>query len=680
MKEQIYGVTVTYPQIPSANKIANRELPPKQQYFRRAETPEVFNELDYDDDGDPIYTEQMLEFIHQELDRIDNGYFFYNNQKLVYITGEHYFYINYWTLENDERPDYRDCDRRWFLFKDYCQQHPSIDGVIRIKKRREGATSQETACLVRTALRNRKAFCGIMSKTGKDAKDCFVKMVKNGFDQLPIFLRPTNIEDPDSQMQIVFRKPKERSAAKLKLKRRKGQVFEDDKGIGSRIDFRNTELNSYDSGRLTEILVDEGGKFPPDVPINEYWPIVRQTLRQGGKKVGFCVMPSTSNKLTKGGRGYKVLWDESNHIESKITATGLYRYFCPAHDGYPPFIDKYGNSIIEKPTREQQLWMKEYYGATDDQCEMSAKEYILYRRSLIRNMDARNEETRMFPLNEKEAFDFDDNTNIYNLTAIRDQREYLTEKRPVLRRVRFTRDRDGKATWINDPDGMWLVLRFPDSSEENATMSDAVTSKVSPANRSKYILTADPYKNTIVVGQGSKGAAIVWSKFNPLDPENTGMPIALFWGRPRRKKEFHMQMLLAGEFWGCELCYESDYDDYIEFLMDEGKMSYAMKRPKNTIDPNRKRKVMGKEYGVKSGDGFSYSMMIDRSVEYVDQYCHKIYFDDILDQLEEYSEEERTLYDIAVAFQLGTVAISDPVKKTRAEAKKMKPYMRTYQL
>jgi hypothetical protein len=505
-------------------------------------------------------------------------------------------------------------------------------------------------------------------------------MVKNGFEQMPIFLKPTNIEDADSQMQLVFRAPKVRSARKIKEQRGKGSVYDGDKGIGSRIDWRNTELNSYDSGRLTEVLVDEGGKNPPDVPINEYWPIIRQTLRQGGRKVGFALMPSTSNKLTKGGRGFKILWDESNQFDSKMTATGLYRYFAPADRGYAPFIDEYGFDILLVPTREQVIWMKEHYGADETQCSMSARDYILYKRSLIKDSNTLNEEIRMYPLSEKEAFDFDDNSNIYNLVEVRNQRERVLEVRPVIRKVRFTRDMDGNSTWVTDEDGMWRVLTFPDSSKENATVVDVNTGKKKPANTSDFVLVADPYKNEFTIGKGSMGGGFVMSKFNTLDPENTGMPVACFWGRPKRKKMFHEQMLLAAEFYGCQIAYESDIDDYLSFLEENGKMAYAMPKPKNVVDPNRKKKmVMGKEYGVKAGDKFQLSMMLEKSVEYVDAHCRKIWFDELLQQLEEYDVDERTLYDLVAAFQVGCVAIADPVKHVAKETKPVQ-YFKTYRL
>jgi hypothetical protein len=1029
-KEAVYGVQYSLPAIPHNREIDNYTKQKRDQKFERVDFEPVFKSLDFDEDGNPLFTDAMIKFIYRELDRIDDGYFFYNNGTLTYITGHHYMYLNYWTLEDGEQPDYRDCDRKWWYFKDYCEKQSYVDGIIRSKKRREGATSQECCDLVRTAIRKKKAFCGVVSKTGDDAKSAFIDMIKNGYENLPIFLVPLDVEDPDSQTSIVFRKPKNRNTKKTKANRRKGQVFEDEKGMGSRINYKPTKLNSYDSGRLTEIMIDECfapgtrilmsdmsfkniedivvgdfvmveggkhrmvgrtvegfddmyrirqpyskdyvvnskhrlyleqrasvrsihddgikkitpldflnlgkyrtrttfglksegieyveqpvpldpyffgiwlgdgdkadgrivvnhikdpeiyhflenyasstnavvkkyspqgcqcvdmvriidndrvhgkrgrvtgalhrlsvlgnkhipdqyiqnsienrrkllagiidtdgyskgvgrgfeicmanknivdqiqfvarscgydvskvaekvtnyknklayritisgdvstiptkvkrkqqeqykrkyksrkcrievepegygkyhgitlisendddrrliledftismncGKFPTDVPVNEYWPIVRKTLKQGGRRVGFALLPSTSNKLTKGGRGFKVLWDESNHNDSPVTGSGLYRYFCPADDGFPPFIDEYGVSIRSKPTKEQVKWMKDKYGADDIQCSMSAKEYILYLRSLIRDPSTLNEEIRMNPLSESEAFDFDDNSNIYNMIAIRDQKERIAEVRPKIRRIRFTRDGEGKSTWVDDQDGMWWVLDggFPDEAERNQVVKNAMLGSIKPANTAKYVHTADPYKNTLITGPGSKGAGFIWKKFNPLDKENTGMPVAMFWGRPRRKRVFHEQQLLAAEFWGCEMCYESDYDEYIEFLEGEGKMHYAMKRPKNTIDPNKKKAAAKKkEFGIKSGDGFSYTMMVDKSVEYVDFYCGKIWFLSLLEQLEEYDADNRTAYDLAVAFQLGCVAIAEMVQK-KSDKFKSQPLVKTYSL
>lgn len=622
----------------------------------------------------------MLEFIYRELDRIDNGYHFYNAGDITWLPPAMYLYLAHWTLENGEPPEYREPSRRWFTFRHQVKNHVlHTDGIIRTKKRREGATSEETCCQVHTAIRTKLAFIGNISKSGKDAKDIFIKMIKPGFLGLPIFLKPTHIEDPDSQTSLVFLPPKKRvSKTSKSTSRRRGSIYDDAKGNGSRIDWRNTELNSYDSGRITDILIDEGGKWPADVPINEYWPIVQQTLRRGGRRVGFAVLPSTVNKLTRGGRGFKILWDDSNQFESEYTGSRLYRYFTPADEGYEPFIDRHGRSIKTTPTKEQAKWMREHYGADELQCSMGATDYIKYQIDLIRDENMRNEFRRMYPLTEKDAFDFDDNTNIYNVNNVRNQKERVLEVRPAIKRVKFTRDHEGKATYVLDENGPWYMLRDPKPEERNAVGKDAF-GKPKPGNTHLYAGSADPFKNDIVIGPGSKGAGFIWSKPNALDPENTGMPIAMYYDRPRRKKEMHEQMLLACEFFGCQMAYESDIDDYLGYLEDESKMHYAMLKPKNVIDPNKKKtEKKKKQFGVKAGDRFQLATMLDASVEFVDFHCGKIWFMMLLEQLEEYDNEERTQFDLAAAFQVGCVAIADPVAIKKVEALTKIKYIKTY--
>jgi hypothetical protein len=138
-------------------------------------------------------------------------------------------------------------------------------------------------------------------------------------------------------------------------------------------------------------------------------------------------------------------------------------------------------------------------------------------------------------------------------------------------------------------------------------------------------------------------------------------------------------MLMAAEYYSCECCYESDYDEFIEHFQREGKLHYAMDRPKSSIDPNRKSRASDNYKGVKSADGFSYSMMIERSVEFVLLRCNKIYFGALLDELEDYDVGERTNYDLAVAFQVGCLVMTDRVIK-KSETIKLNSLIQTFDL
>ena len=111
---------------------------PKEQYWRRTELPEYFDIVEYTKDGTLKLTEQQIIFATEEVRRCREGHFFYNNGILTYITGKNYFYLNWWKLENDVYPDYRDTDRRYFCFLISGKMlHGVLEFFLRGKKRRE---------------------------------------------------------------------------------------------------------------------------------------------------------------------------------------------------------------------------------------------------------------------------------------------------------------------------------------------------------------------------------------------------------------------------------------------------------------------------------------------------------------------------------------------------------------
>jgi hypothetical protein len=142
-------------------------------------------------------------------------------------------------------------------------------------------------------------------------------------------------------------------------------LIDEVEGINSMIDYQAPGLNTYDQERLTDLLLDEGGKLESDVPFSEFLSIISECLVEGGEKVGFAEMPSTVNKWAKGGEQFKKAWDgatwkrEASEEEkmkmavNEETANKFVRYYCPAYDGLPGFIGKFGESIIDAPTEEQ---------------------------------------------------------------------------------------------------------------------------------------------------------------------------------------------------------------------------------------------------------------------------------------------------------------------------------------
>lgn len=637
-EHQVYGIVYKTPPVP--DKID------KTKKFVRIQIPEHFNDLEFDDDGNAVYDEEQSDFIKSEWEKINNGYWFYNNGVPTYLTGLHYFYLNFWTLEDGNYPDYRDVDRRYFYYQNYCENIPQCYGIIRIKKRREGATSQATCYLVWKSITQRKSFCGIVSKTGKDASDAFVYMVMNGYRNLPVFFKP-RAEDEETKTELVFRKKKD----KRKLKgREKGQVFDDDIGLESKISYKNTALNSYDSGRVTALLLDEAGKYPKEVPVNQYWPIVKKTLMRGAIKVGFCLIPSTANDAKSGGEPYKALFDGSNHFEDPYTATGLYRYFCPAYDGYEGFIDEYGMSIIDAPTDEQKKYIKDRYGMNID---CGAKDYLIKQRQLIKDKKALSEEIRMNPFDENEAFMIDQKKCYFNSEKIYNQIDFLKEEKVAMRRVRLYWKTEKTVDWSDDPDGPWMVYKFPEKGHENK-IHEKDGLRV-PGNMNRFVSGIDPFKSSVITGKGSMGVCYVFERLDSADPNNTGLPIAEYVDRPRLKSLFHDEMLKAAVYWGYKACYENDVgDDFVDYFSNKGYKGYLMRTPESAIDKNRRRTVQ--KYGVTSGDSFAMARQLDTCIAYIENHCEKVVFSDLLEELLQYDHEDRTPFDRSVAFMISLLS------------------------
>ena len=90
---EVYGIKYKLPAKPEV--IDNVDLEKEDQKFYKTEAPDIFDELEFDEDGSPIYSDEQRDFIIQEWRRINDGYWFLNNGQVTYITGLHYFYLNY---------------------------------------------------------------------------------------------------------------------------------------------------------------------------------------------------------------------------------------------------------------------------------------------------------------------------------------------------------------------------------------------------------------------------------------------------------------------------------------------------------------------------------------------------------------------------------------------------------
>jgi hypothetical protein len=84
---------------------------------------------------------------------------------------------------------------------------------------------------------------------------------------------------------------------------------EEEEGLNTSIDWKNTGDNSYDGEKLQFLIEDEAAKIEKPDSIKEGWRVRKTCLRIGRKLIGKCMMGSTCNALAKGGQNFKDLYD-----------------------------------------------------------------------------------------------------------------------------------------------------------------------------------------------------------------------------------------------------------------------------------------------------------------------------------------------------------------------------------
>jgi len=229
-----------------------------EQYWEHIKMPQDYNKLREKEmqrqfEDKEFFDPKLEAFRQQEWDRRLNGFWFYNNGVPTYITGMHYFYLNYWTLDTG-LPKYRDTDRKYFYFMQYCIEDPECFGMVEITKRRQGKTFRGGVFLYEYVSRTRSTRSGIQSKTGADAKEVFRKAVIQPFKKLPHFFQPVYDQSkgltPTSELRFY----------NTVVKGKKANQILDEEELESMIDWKNSEAISYDGQKIHRMLHDEVGK------------------------------------------------------------------------------------------------------------------------------------------------------------------------------------------------------------------------------------------------------------------------------------------------------------------------------------------------------------------------------------------------------------------------------------
>jgi hypothetical protein len=639
--------------LPAISEPYKRSEKKEDQYWEKADYPKELSKIKNRFDWEKYpqeFREKWWNYIDEEFNRREKGFWFYNNGKPIYITGTHYMYLQ-WSKIDVGAPDYRESNRLFFIFWEACKADTRCYGICYLKNRRSGFSFMASAELVNEATISSDSRYGILSKTGADAKKMFTDKVVPISVNYPFFFKPIQDGMDRPKTELAYRVPAS------KLTRRKLEVQEELReleGLDTTIDWKNTGDNSYDGEKLKILAHDESGKWErPDNILNN-WRVTKTTLRLGSRIVGKCMMGSTSNALDKGGTNFKKLYDSSNVTKRNRngqTSSGLYSLFIPMEWSYEGYIDTYGLPVFDTP--------KETIRGIDGfPIDIGVIEHWENEADGLKNdQDGLNEFYRQFPRTEKHAFRDETKQSLFNLVKIYEQIDYNEE---FENRLNVSK---GNFQWANgvkdtqvifspNSDGRFYVSWLPSKHLQNKVI---LRNGIKwPANEHMGTFGCDSYDiSGTVDGKGSNGSLHGLTKFSMEDAPPNHFFLEYIC-RPQTAEVFFEDVLMALVFYGMPILAENNKPRLLYYLKRRGYRGFSMNRPDKTWN---KLSVTEKEIGgipnssedIKQSHAAAIESYIEQYVGLQKETCGDMYFQRTLDDWSKFNLHNRTKHDASIS-------------------------------
>lgn len=571
----INGLCIGLP--PAPKEVYKRNKSKTQQYWQRKELPKSLSKIQSIfqwNEMSSSFKNMWVDYIESEFDKRELGYWFYNNGVKTYITGSHYMYLQ-WTSIDVGYPDFREANRIFFLFWEACKADKRCFGLDYLKIRRSGFSFMGSSECINTGTLAKDSRVGILSKTGSDAKKMFTDKVVPIANRLPFFFKPIQDGMDKPKTELAFRVP----ASKITKKNMYDVVDDELYGLDTTIDWKNTDDNSYDGEKLLLLVHDESGKWIKPNNILNNWRVTKTCLRLGSKIIGKCMMGSTSNALNKGGDNFKKLYEDSdlrNRNTNGQTKSGLYSLFIPMEWNMEGFIDIYGMPVFHKPDEP-------LLGVDGEYIENGAIDYWEAEvDSLKKDPDALNEFYRQFPRTESHAFRDESKGSVFNLTKIYQQIDYndsLILDHHITRGKFYWKDgiKDSEVIWTPDNRGRFTITWTPNKVLQNKKIQK--NGIFYPVNEHIGAFGCDSYDiSGTVGGRGSNGALHGLTKFNMEEAPSNEFFLEYI-ARPQTAEIFFEEVLMACVFYSMPILVENNKPRLLYHFKNRGYRGYCMNRP-----------------------------------------------------------------------------------------------------
>jgi len=653
--------------LPAVNKAFKRSEKKEEQYWEKQPYPKELSRIKstFEWDEYPLeFKEKWFDYIEEEFNRREEGYWYYNNGTPNYITGTHYTYLQ-WSKIDIGSADYRESNKLFFYFWEACKADTRCYGMCYLKNRRSGFSFMASAELVNQATMSSDSRFGVLSKSGADAKKMFTDKVVPISVNYPFFFKPIQDGMDRPKTELAYRIPAS------KLTRRKldsGEKLEELDGLDTTIDWKNTGDNSYDGEKLKLLAHDESGKWERPDNIKNNWKVTKTCLRLGRRIIGKCMMGSTSNALDKGGQNFKDIYNSSdvlNRNRNGQTKSGLYSFFIPMEWNYEGYIDMYGMPVFDTPKKPIigidglpinigviEYWDNEADGLKDDQ-------------------DGLNEFYRQFPRTEKHAFRDETRGSLFNLVKIYQQIDYNegVNNMANISQGNFQWENGVKDTTVvfhPNKSGRFKISWVPPKNLQNRVILKNGVKY--PGNEHIGAFGCDSYDiSGTVDGKGSNGALHGLTKFSMEDAPPNHFFLEYI-ARPQTTEIFFEDMLMALMFYGMPLLCENNKPRLLYYLKRRGYRGFSINRPDKVWN---KLSVTEKEIGgipnssedIKQAHAAAIESYIETYIGLKGDSYGDMYFQDTLEDWARFDINKRTKHDASISSGLAIMACNKNMYK-----------------
>lgn len=720
-------IRISSPSPPRLDMIDGYGLNPDEQYFRYMETPASLKQMEKDAfdvcmdayrrnannavTGDKVLREFWYLFEANRADLKEEeafikkvhwyrtyGYWFFNDGKPTFVPPDYFDFLNFYrmadTQENGGRPEYRDDDRKKYLYWHYLErttetfadldkegnavkvggEYRMVDVGVRVffggaepKVRRSGATHQACHKIMKGVMSDFNLYGTIISMDGGNAETHFFKKLVPAFESWPMFLKP--IWDGGYRSKSI----------------RFSSRFNENKSnyLGGTIDFTESAGERKNDGdKLHYYVADEEGKAQQGLNVLERHNVNKftQSTGNGSNIFGFCLHPSTVEQMDDGGLGYYKLCKLSDfytRIPGKYqTPSGLGLVFFPGYRKLEKFIDRFGMSVVHKPTERQKRLSPDSLFA---RMNIGALEYIMKDRDALlakgtpEALETYRSIRRKMPIQFAECWLGSSGDLGFDLEIVdRRMTELRRESPVVVGSFVWENDiMDSHVLFVPDANGRFEVGMRLEGSSNLKTKEPVWVAKTrktemhyAPLHPDRFTAGVDTFgydnKTTAKLRmnksrQSDGGFAILMERDKEIDPDDnmrewkTFKFVLSYRYRPISTDDFNEDVLKACVYYGATAYIERNKENTWQYFIDRGYGGYLQ----YDIDPVTGRKA--EKPGL-----FSLEKSKDTIFACTKDYIrYRGHTEDFLSYLQEVKSiqgvEEMTLYDRFTAHGLALV-------------------------